>query len=110
MSEAEIQYLVPEAARPHGDTETIINAIGSFQTDIVHPHDRLYEAKLDEVAGNAVFIRLAKTTKQPVPDYVLREYTEKMRLGVESHFSAQDRARLAGHFVGIAIKDALESE
>ncbi|MBC7564662.1 hypothetical protein H7100_00305 [Candidatus Saccharibacteria bacterium] len=110
MSEAEIHYLIPKKSRQFGDTESIINAIGAFQAEIPFPHDRAYEQIPDEVAGESVFIRLKKTTKSEVPRYELLEYTEKMRLGVEKHFSEQDRVRLSRHFAGITIKDALETE
>lgn len=108
MSTTEIHYIVPEAARPLDDTETILNAIGSFQETYAFHVEQ--EATVDEQPDGSVFIRLILTPREPRPDYELREAAEKMRLAVEQHFPAEDHDRLSSHFAGIAIADVLKTE
>jgi|GEM_PF-6126928 len=108
MSLSEIQYLVPEANRPQGDTEAILMAIGAFQDEI--PIHIPQEAFVAEEKNGAVMVKLVRTSLKAKPHYELLEESEKMRKGVEKHFSDEDRARLSRHFVGIAIAGATETE
>jgi len=108
MSSSEIQYIVPKEARGLGDTEAILNAMGSYQQEV--PFLIPQEVSAAEVTHESVFLRLTRTTRDAKPRYELLETSERMRRGVEKHFSDEDRARLSKHFVGIAIVGATETE
>lgn len=110
MSKVEIHYLVLEASRPAGDVEEIINAIGEFQNEKPFPIDRQYDQEPSETADGAAFIKLKRVTRNQQYTYELLEEAERMRAGVEKHFSDEDRDRLSRHFAGVAILDAFEAE
>jgi hypothetical protein len=108
MSQAEIQYFIPSAARPQGDTEAILNAIGSYQNEI--RFHVVQEAMVAETETGDVMVRFVKSTHDMQPRSLLLEDTERMRKGVEHHFDEDDRSRLASHFAGVAIRGAHETE
>lgn len=101
---------MPEASRPAGDVEEIVNAIAQFQNEKPFPIDRQYEQEPSEASDGAAFIRLKRVTRTQQYTYELLEEAERMRSGVEKHFSDEDRARLSHHFAGIAIVDAYATE
>jgi hypothetical protein len=108
MSQAEIQYFIPSAARPQGDTEAILNAIGSYQNEI--RFHIIQEATANETEMGGVMVRFVKSTHDVQPRSLMLENTERMRKGVDRHFDEDDRSRLASHFAGIAIRGAYETE
>jgi len=109
MSESEIHYQIPKSARSDGDVEEIVNAIGSFQSTLPFPAVNEYNPLLNEAAGDVV-IKLVHTFPVPKYDHDLLEDTARMQRGVDAQFPDEKRARLARHFTGIAIRDAIEVE
>jgi hypothetical protein len=112
MSEAEIQYHIPGPDRQKGDLEATLNAMGAFQHTIPFPFNHDYDVRpvADKHDDGGVMVNLVRSPREPKTEPTLLEYGETMKKGVETHFPADRRARLMGHFAGIQIRDPLERE
>ena len=108
MTEAEIHYIVPDAPHHQADVEQIFNAIGAYQAKM--PLSIPHEARISQDENDTVTLKLARIAREPKPVYELVEQAANLQKGVESHFSDEDRARLARYFAGIATPGALETE
>jgi hypothetical protein len=108
MSEVEIQYIVPDAAHSQQDVEQILAAIGAYQHEVPFPVAQT--AEIEQKKEDSVMLRLIRTSLTPMYDHDLLELAEKMRRGVESHFSEADRIRLSKFFSGVDARDPIEVE
>ncbi|MDB5179545.1 MAG: hypothetical protein JWN12_177 [Candidatus Saccharibacteria bacterium] len=102
MNEAKLTYQVRNAAQHQHDVEQIFAAIGAYENE--HPFHTVQTATIDEPVPGTVIMTYVQTINDTEDGKPAWFVANMIRNGIEKHFSAEDKARLAKYFATIAIK------